>query len=82
MAMEYVAKTEKIENVQSLRKLAQVGFEYYLARAYRDGRISLREASKRLQLTLSQAVDLFSEMGVRGAIRSHDVQASLASLLK
>lgn len=80
MAMEYVAKSEKIEKVQSLRKLAQVGFECYLARAYRDGKISLREAAHRLHLTLSQTVDLFSEMGVKGAIRSHDVQASLASL--
>lgn len=79
-AMEYVSKAEKIEKVQSLRKLAQIGFEYYLARAYQAGKLSLREAARYLHLTLSQTIDLFAEMGIKGGVRGHDVLTSLKSL--
>ncbi len=44
-AIEYVSKVEKTEKSQSLRKLARLGFEYYVAKAYGDGRITLRDAS-------------------------------------
>jgi len=76
-AIEYVSKVEKIEKAQSLRKLARVGFEYYVVKAYREGKITLREASDLLQLTLSETIDLLLEMGVKGNIRSKDVLASL-----
>ena len=44
-AINYVSQLEKIEKTQSLRKLARLGFEYYVAKNYRDGRISLRNAA-------------------------------------
>ena len=31
-AIDYVSQTEKIEKAQSLRKLARLGFEYYVAK--------------------------------------------------
>ncbi|MBW2331772.1 MAG: hypothetical protein JRF30_12905 [Deltaproteobacteria bacterium] len=66
-AIEYVSKVEKTEKTQSLRKLARLGFEHYVAKAYREGNMTLRDAS-----------DLFlAEMGVRGNIRANDVLASL-----
>jgi len=76
-AIEYVSKVEKIEKTQSLRKLARVGFEYYVVKAYQEGKITLREASDLLQLTLSETIDLLLEMGVKGNIRAKDVLASL-----
>lgn len=76
-AIEYVSKVEKIEKTQSLRKLARVGFEYYVVKAYQEGKITLREASNLLQLTLSETIDLLLEMGVKGNIRAKDVLASL-----
>ena len=77
LAIEYVSKLEKVEKAQSLRKLARIGFEYYIVKAYRDGRITLREASNLLKLSLSETIDLLSEMGVKGNIRAGDVLASL-----
>ena len=76
-AIEYVSKLEKVEKTQSLRKLARVGFEAYVAKSYREGKITLREASSLLKLTLSETIDLFVEMGVKGNIRAKDVMASL-----
>ena len=76
-AIEYVARAEKVEKTQSLRKLARVGFESYVARAYKEGKLTLREVSSLLRLTLSDAIDLMAEMGVPGNIRARDVLASL-----
>ena len=76
-AIKYVSNAEKIENTQSLRKLARLGFELYVARNYQNGQITLREASELLTLTPSETLDLLSRMGVTGNIRSSDVLASL-----
>ena len=76
-AIEYISKIEKIEKAQSLRKLARIGFEYYTVKTYRDGKITLREASDLLKLTLSETIDLLADMGVKGNIRAEDVLASL-----
>ena len=78
-AIEYVSKVEKIEKAQSLRKLARVGFEYYVVRAYGEGKITLREASDLLTLTLSETIDLLANMGIKGNIRAKDVLASLST---
>jgi len=56
-------KVEKTEKTQSLRKLARLGFEYYVAKAYGDGRVTLRDASVLLKLPLSETIDVFSELG-------------------
>ena len=81
-AIEYVSKVEKIEKAQSLRKLARVGFEYYVVKAYKQGTITLRQAASLLKMTLSETIDLFVEMGARGNISAKDVLASLASLAR
>ena len=76
-ALIYVARLEKIEKTQSLRKLARLGFECYVAKRYRDGKISLRDASELLKLSLSETIDILSNLGVKGNIGSSDVLASL-----
>ena len=76
-AIEYVSKMEKVEKTQSLRKLARVGFESYVAKAYREGKVTLREASSLLKLTLSETIDLLLQMGIKGNIRAKDVLVSL-----
>jgi hypothetical protein len=76
-AIEYVSRMEK---TQSLRKLARLGFEYYVATNYHNGKLSLRAAAKLLRLSLSEAIDLFAEMGVKGNIGARDVLQSLESI--
>ncbi len=79
-AIVYVSSVEKIENVHSLRKLARMGFESYVTKEYKAGKLTLREASDLLGLTLSETIDLFLDMGVKGNIHAEDVMRSLESL--
>ena len=50
-AIQYVSKAEKIENTQSLRKLARLGFELYAALNYQNSRITLRETAALMKLS-------------------------------
>ena len=79
-AIEYVARSEKLEKTQSIRKLTRLGFEFYAAKSYERGKLTLREASELLNLTLSETIDLLSEMGVKGNIRAKDVMESLKTM--
>jgi len=78
-AVDYVARSEKLEKTQSIRKLTRLGFEVYVAKSYEKGKLTLREAATLLNLTLSETIDLLSEMGVKGNIRVKDIMESLKS---
>jgi len=79
-AIKYIAKKEKIEQSQSLRKLAKLGFELYIAKMYENGEVTLREASEHLGLNLWETVDLMQDIGVKGNLRADDVLSSLEFL--
>ncbi len=79
-AIEYVARSEKLEKTSSLRKLARMGFEVYVAKSYERGKLTLREAADLLNLTLMETLDLLGEMGIRGNIRAKDVMEALKAL--
>jgi predicted HTH domain antitoxin len=79
-AIEYVAKSEKLEKTQSLRKLTRLGFEFYAAKSYERGKLTLREAADLLNMTLSETIDILSEMGVKGNIKAKDVMESLKKI--
>jgi hypothetical protein len=76
-AIQYVAKMERIENAQSLQKLARLGFERYATVSYQNGRLTLRETADLLDLSLSETIDLLGGIGVKGNIRAADVLESL-----
>jgi predicted HTH domain antitoxin len=65
-----------------LRKLARLWFEYYVVKNCQSGKITLRGASELLKLTLSEIINLLTEMGVRGNIRASDVLASLGKFAR
>ena len=79
-AIGYVSQNEKLEKTQSFGKLARIGFEAYVGRSYEKGKLTLRQASELLSLTLSETIDLLQEMGVRGNIRTQDVMESLEAI--
>jgi len=76
-SIEFVARLEKLEKTQTLRKLIRLGFEFYAAKSYERGKLTLREVAELLNLTLSETIDLLAEMGVKGNIRAKDVMESL-----
>jgi predicted HTH domain antitoxin len=76
-AIDYVARSEKLEKTSSLRKLTRMGFEVYVAKAHERGKLTLREAADLLHLNLIETIDLLNEMGVKGNIKAKDVMECL-----
>jgi len=76
-AIDYVARSEKLEKNSSLRKLTRLGFEVYVAKSYERGKLTLGEAADLLNLTLIETIDLFGEMGVKGNISAKDLMDGL-----
>jgi len=79
-AIDYVARSEKLEKTSSLRKLTRMGFELYVAKSYERGKMTLREAADLLQMNMIEAIELLSEMGVKGNIKTKDVMEGLKAL--
>ena len=79
-AVRDVGRCEHIEEATAMRKLMTMGYELYLAGRYRNGAISLRDVAHRLDLSLSEAMDRLSELGVPGNVTADDTLQSLKSL--
>jgi predicted HTH domain antitoxin len=79
-AIDYVARSEKLEKTSSLRKLTRMGFEVYVAKSYERGKLTLREAADLLRMNLLETIELLSEMGVKGNIKTKDVMEGLKAL--
>ena len=79
-AIRYVAEREHAEQAQSLRKLARMGFEAYVAGQYRAGEISLRQAASLLGVTLWEALDRLAVLGATGNATAESVLTGLDTL--
>lgn len=79
-AIDFLSRIEKIDSTQSFRKLARIGFETYIANLYQNGKLSIRDVSTELGISISEAIDMLSEKGVKGNIRATDVLQSIHSM--
>ena len=74
-----LAKKEKKELSTVARELIEQGWVLTALREYREGHLSLGTMAQRLDLSLSQAIDLLSELGVRSPIGYDDYLESYAA---
>jgi hypothetical protein len=75
-----VGRTEHIEESTAFRKLLWMGCELYTARLYSEGQITLRQAAKQLNRSLSETLDFLRQLGIKGNVSAEDTLASLKSL--
>jgi len=76
-AIEIVEKEEKIEESTAMRKLIRIGFETYIGNLYKQGKVTLRQAAKLLNLRQIEAMNLFLDAGIKGNLDASDVLVSL-----
>lgn len=81
-AVTTVEKEEKVEEATAIRKLIKIGYETYVADRYRDGKLTLAEASRRLAISQSEMIDLLLERGIKGNLDAGDVLLSLEAFAK
>lgn len=76
-AIELVEREEKIEESTAMRKLMRIGFETYVGNLYKQGRVTLREAARLLNVNQIEALNMFLDAGIKGNLDASDVIASL-----
>jgi hypothetical protein len=76
-ALDLVEKEEKIEEATAMRKLMKIGFETYVGNLYKQGKVTLREAARLLNLNHIETMNIFLDAGIKGNLEASDVIASL-----
>ena len=76
-ALDLVEKEEKIEEATAMRKLMRIGFETYVGNLYKQGRVTLREAARLLNLDQIETMNIFLDAGIKGNLDASDVMTSL-----
>ena len=79
-AVHEVGVAEHIEESTAMRKLLRMGYDLYVAEQYRAGRISLREAARRMGMSLSETLDALRRLGIAGNVTADDTLQSFTSL--
>jgi len=54
------------------RELIEQGWRFLMLKQYREGRLSLEGLSKKLELSLSEAIDLLADFGIEAPIEYED----------
>lgn len=60
-----------------MRKLMRIGFETYIGNLYKQGKITLREAARLMNVNQIEAMNLFLDAGIKGNLDASDVLISL-----
>ena len=75
--IKLVEDHEHIEESTAIRKLIRTGLEAYVANLYRQGEITLREASRQLNLDMVATLDMLIDHGVSGNLDASDVLSAI-----
>lgn len=61
----------------ALRDIFLIGFETYVGNLYKQGKVTLREAARLLNVNQIEAMNLFLDAGIKGNLAASYVVASL-----
>jgi hypothetical protein len=74
-----LARREKKEVSTVARELMDYGWVFLMLRDYRAGRVSLGTFAHKLDIPLSEAIDLLAEFGVRSPVEYDDYLKGLST---
>lgn len=70
--VEQLAKWEEKDKSTAIRELVAYGKIYLAIKLYKEGKISIGRASEIANLSLSETMDLFAELGIKSNITYED----------
>ena len=79
-AVSFAEKQERIDEPTAMRKLLKLGIEKYVTDLYSRGEITMREASKILDVPLRDAMEILLNAGIPGNVTAAQTLKSLQSL--
>jgi predicted transcriptional regulator len=76
-----LARRERKEVSTVARELMDYGWVFLMLRDYRAGRVSLGTLAQKLDVPLSEAIDLLAELGVRSPLEYDDYLKGLSAAM-
>jgi len=64
------------------RELLDQGWEFMMIKLYREGKLSLSSLAEKLEVSLSEAIDVLAEFGVESPLEFSDYLEGLQTLSK
>ena len=64
------------------RELIEYGWDFFMIKLYREGKLSLSTLSEKLALSVSETIDLLSEFGIESPIEYDDYLKGLEAFKK
>lgn len=70
--IEELSKTLHKDKSTIARELFEYGWEFLMFKYYRDGKLSLEGLAKKLDISISEAIDQLAELGIEAPIEFED----------
>ena len=67
-----LTKMVKKDRSTVARELMEYGWEFMMIKLYRDGKLSLSSLAEKLELSISETIDLLAEFGIESPIDYDD----------
>lgn len=70
--IEELSKLERKDKSTIARELLEHGWEFLMVRYYKEGKLSLAGLARKLDISISEAIDLLAELGIEAPIAFED----------
>jgi hypothetical protein len=67
-----LSKLERKDKSTIARELLEHGWEFLMLKRYKEGKLSLEGLAKKLDISISEAIDLLAELGIEAPIEFED----------
>ena len=70
--LDELSTLERKDRSTAARELLKYGWEFLMLRYYKEGTLSLEGLAKKLDLSVSEAIDLLTKLGIEAPIELDD----------
>jgi hypothetical protein len=70
--LDELSRLERKDRSTTARELLEYGWEFLMLRYYKEGKLSLEGLAKKLNMSISEAIDLLAELGIEAPIEFDD----------
>jgi hypothetical protein len=70
--LDELSKLERKDRSTAARELLKYGWEFLMLRYYKEGKLSLESLAKKLDISISEAIDLLAKLGIEAPIEFED----------
>jgi len=70
--LDELSELERKDRSAAARELLKYGWEFLMLRYYKEGTLSLESLAKKLDISISEAIDLLAKLGIEAPIELED----------